>query len=304
MRMQGPLDPSVRPPYASGFYPGDPDRCQQRIEALLAELSAPPQLEGTILGGLVPHAGWVYSGYTALCLWSTLATAAERPEVIVLLGAVHRPGVLCATVSDEDHWGTPLGTVEVDAGLRRSLAELAGAQLLAGNEAHVGEHSLEVQVPFIRHLLPGVPILPVQVPADSRAPEFGELLARAIARDGRRIVVVASSDLTHYGQRYGFAPAGTGSEALEFGRRNDRLLIDQALALSPAGVLREAREHYNACGSGALAAAIAASRAGGADDGTLLHYTTSHDSGPQQVRDAAMFVGYASMLFMRRQPSG
>ena len=116
---------------------------------------------------------------------------------------------------------------------------------------------------------------------------------------GRRVVVIASSDLTHYGHRYGFAPAGTGPEALEYGRRNDQLLIDEALAMNPSGVLREASEHYNACGSGALAAAISCSTARGADAATLLHYTTSHDSGPEQVRDPSMFVGYASMVFAR-----
>ena len=76
-------------------------------------------------------------------------------------------------------------------------------------------------------------------------------------------------------------------------------LIDEALAMNPSGVLREAREHYNACGSGALAAAISCSTACGADAATLLHYTTSHDSGPEQVRDPSMFVGYASMVFAR-----
>ena len=297
--MQGQLDPSVRPPYATGFYPGDPTRCLQRIEALVERIDPPSDLQGTVLGGLVPHAGWVYSGFTAACLWSVLAAATEPPEVIVLLGAVHLPGVRCATVSAEDSWGTPLGTVEVDAVLRRTLLQVAGEQVLAGNEAHAGEHSLEVQVPFVRRLLPGVPILPVQVPADERAPEVGQLLSQAIAQDGRRVVVIASSDLTHYGHRYGFAPAGTGPEALEYGRRNDQLLIDEALAMNPSGVLREAREHYNACGSGALAAAISCSTARGADAATLLHYTTSHDSGPEQVRDPSMFVGYASMVFAR-----
>jgi len=297
--MQGPLDPSVRPSYATGFYPGDPASCLQGIEALLERIDLPSDLQGTVLGGLVPHAGWVYSGFTAACLWSVLAAAPEPPEVVVLLGAVHRSGVGCATVSAEDRWGTPLGSVEVDAVLRRTLRELAGERVIAGNEAHVGEHSLEVQLPFVRRLLPGTPILPVQVPADSRAPEVGQLLAQAIAHDGRRVVVIASSDLTHYGHRYGFAPAGTGPEALEYGRRNDQLLIDQALAMDPAGVLKEAREHYNACGSGALAAAISCSTERGADAATLLHYTTSHDSGPERARDPSMFVGYASMVFAR-----
>jgi len=298
--MEAPLDPSVRPTYATGFYPSDPGACRQRLDALLARVRLPEDLPSHVVGGLVPHAGWVYSGFTAACLWSALAANPRPAEVVVLLGAVHRPGVHSATVSALDLWSTPLGAVAVDAALRDILLDRAGTQVVAGNEAHSGEHSLEVQVPFIHRLLPDVPILPVQVPADSRAPDVGRLLADAIRADGRRIVVVASSDLTHYGHRYGFAPAGTGPEAREFGRRNDQLLIDQALALNPEGVLHEAANHFNACGSGALAAAISCGSACGADDARLLHYTTSHDSGPERVRDPAMFVGYASMLFARR----
>ncbi len=297
--MEGPLDPSVRPTYATGFYPGDAVACRRGIDALLERVELPKDLPPGVLGGLVPHAGWVYSGFTAACLWSALAANPKPPELIVLLGAVHRPGVRSATVSALDSWSTPLGPVAVDAALRHNLLDRAGGQVVDGNEAHSGEHSLEVQVPFIHRLLPGVPILPVQIPANSGAPDIGTLLADAIRADGRRIAVIASSDLTHYGHRYRFAPAGTGPQALEFGRRNDQMLIDQVLALSPQGVLREAASNFNACGSGALAAAISCSTARGADVARLLHYTTSHDSGPERARDPAMFVGYASMLFAR-----
>ncbi len=297
--MSPPQGPSIRPPYATGFYPQDPYRCEEQIEALLASTTTQvPEIQ-ELIGGLVPHAGWVYSGATALRLWRTLAELASPPEVIVLLGAVHRSGVRCATISAEDCWATPLGTLAVDIRLRRALLELSDMELLCDNQAHVGEHSIEVQLPFIRHLLPETSILPIQVPADARAEEFGLLLSRAIAADGRRIVVVASSDLTHYGSNYGFVPAGTGAAALEFGKRNDGLLIEQVHELSPQGVLREAREHYNACGSGALAAAISCCRDLGADQATLLHHTTSNESGPRVDSEPSMFVGYAAMLLGR-----
>ena len=294
--MSLPLDPSVRPPYATGFYPQDPYRCEEQIEALLASTPAQTTEVREPLGGLVPHAGWVYSGATALRLWRALAGLPSPPELVVLLGAVHRPGVRCATISAEDRWATPLGTLEVDARLRAALLERSDRELLCDNQAHVGEHSIEVQLPFIRHLLPSASILPIQVPADERAVDFGLLLARTIAADGRRIVVVASSDLTHYGSNYGFVPAGTGKDALEYGKRNDRRLIQQVHELSPQGVLREAHEHYNACGSGALAAALSCCSALGADQATLLHHTTSNESGPRLDPEPSMFVGYAAML--------
>jgi len=297
--MQGSLDPSVRSTYATGFYPQHPRRCKDQIEAMLANMPSHSPPFSSLLGGLVPHAGWVYSGATALRLWRTFAELSVPPEVIVLLGAVHRPGVHCATLSAEDCWATPMGTLAVDEMLRTSLMQRSEVELLCDNQAHVGEHSIEVQLPFIRYLLPEVSILPIQVPADSRSDALGLLLASVIARDGRSIAVVASSDLTHYGSRYGFLPAGSGREALDFGRRNDQLLLDQVHQLNPHGVLREAREHHNACGSGALAAAISCSRALGADAASLLHHTTSNESGPRLDPEPSMFVGYASMLLGR-----
>ena len=297
--MQASIAPSVRSTYATGFYPQDPRRCEEQIEVLLANTPTHTSSFGSLLGGLVPHAGWVYSGATALRLWRTFAELPLPPEVIVLLGAVHRPGVRCATLSAEDRWATPVGTLGVDTRLRSSLMEDSEVELLCGNQAHVGEHSIEVQLPFIRYLLPQASILPIQVPADSRADALGLLLARAIARDGRNIAVVASSDLTHYGSRYGVLPAGSGKAALDFGRRNDQLLLDQVHQLSPQGVLREAREHHKACGSGALAAAVSCSRALGADQATLLHHTTSNESGPRVDPEPSMFVGYAAMLLAR-----
>ncbi len=294
--MQHPSGPSVRSLSATGFYPHDPARCEEQIEAMLSSIPRLPPLSIEPLGGLVPHAGWVYSGGTALRLWKVLSELPSPPEVIVLLGAVHRPGVRCATLSAVDHWATPLGDVPVDGSLRTALLALSERELRCDHQAHEGEHSIEVQLPFIRHLLPRASVLPIQVPADSRAEDFGLLLARAIAADSRRIVVVASSDLTHYGARYGFAPAGCGKSALDFGVRNDRLLIEQVYKLSPGGVLREAHENHNACGSGALAATISCSLELGADQATLLHYTTSNQSGPRVDLEPSMFVGYASML--------
>ena len=296
------FDPSVRPLYARGFYPQDPAQCEQQIESMLASMQRQPTSFAKPLGGLVPHAGWVYSGATALRLWRMLADLNEPPDLIVLLGAVHRPGVRCATLSAEDRWSTPLGTLAVDSSLRSALLELPDIEIGCDNQAHVGEHSVEVQLPFIHYLLPKVSILPIQVPADDLAEEFGLLLSRVIAADQRRIVVVASSDLTHYGARFGFVPAGSGSEAIEFGRRNDRRLIGQVHQLSPSGVLREAREHRNACGAGALAAAVACSRALGADTAALLHYTTSNEAGPDADPEPSMFVGYASMLLGAASP--
>ena len=286
------MSASARPLYAAGFYPTHASQCVASLDRLVAEVQLPDELPQRILGALVPHAGWVYSGKTAAYAWLALARA--RPDVVVLLGAVHRHGVGRATVWDGGPWGTPLGDLPVDAALSEAIvAEGAGAITL-GTAAHVQEHSLEVQAPFIKRLMPDASIVPIQVPADARAPAVGKRVAAAVKADPRSIVIVASSDLTHYGRRYGFAPAGEGAAGLAWGRANDGRLIDRALAFDSVGVLQEAASNHNACGSGALAAAISAQRALGASTATLLHQTTSYDERPG---DPSMFVGYASILY-------
>ena len=283
----------VRPPFAIGFYPGEPARCGRMLDDLCdVDL---PALPAAPLGGLVPHAGWVYSGATAARLWVALARAEQPPEVVVLLGAVHVRGVGRPTVYSGQAWETPEGPVAVDRVLADAIAAAGDDLVGSGTAEHDGEHSLEVQVPFVRRLLPGVPIVPIAVPADPRAVELGARVAAAIRADGRRVAVVASSDLTHYGSRYGFAPAGGGADGLAWSKDNDARLVERALEFDAPGVLDEAATRHSACGAGALAAAIAATRQLGARDATLLHQTTSYEVRPIGPMD--LTVGYASILF-------
>ncbi len=283
----------VRPPFAIGFYPGEPSRCRRMLDELCdVDL---PDLPVTPLGGLVPHAGWVYSGATAARLWKALAEAEQPPEVVVLLGAVHVRGVRRPTVYSGDAWETPEGPVTVDRALADAIVKAGDDLVGSGTGEHDGEHSLEVQVPFVRKLLPDVPIVPIAVPADHRAVDLGARIAAAVKADGRRVAVVASSDLTHYGSRYGFAPAGGGEAGLAWSKDNDGRLVERALEFDAPGVLEEAATRHSACGAGALAAAISATRALGASDATLLHQTTSWEVRPIGAMD--LTVGYASILF-------
>lgn len=285
----------IRPRFATHFYPSPRRACAEAIDRLTTMVHLPGNLPPRPRGGLVPHAGWVYSGLTAAYLWSALAEADEPPAVLVLLGAVHVRGVERPTVYSGHGWDTPLGTIDVDRSLASRIVFEGQGSIASGRLQHDGEHSLEVQAPFIRRLMPGTPIVPIAVPADDRAIALGAAIARAIEEDGRVTAVVASSDLTHYGERYGFAPRGTGPQALAWSKENDQRLLDRALQFDAPGVLSEARNHHNACGAGALAAGIAAVAASGADHARVLHQTTSYDVRP--VGSPDMFVGYASLLY-------
>jgi len=286
---------AARPCFATGFYPGDSVTCSRRVDELVAGVRLPPDLPARPLGGLVPHAGWVYSGPTAAHLWCALADAEQPPQAVVLLGAVHVRGVERATVYSGDAWSTPLGDVAVDRPLADAIVAAGQGAIASGTRQHDGEHSLEVQAPLIRRLLPDVPIVPIAVPADRRALDIGDAIASAISADGRRVALLASSDHTHYARPYGFAPVGDGPDALAWSRANDRRLVDRALALDAPGVLAEADAHHNACGPGALAACIDAVSHLGATDALLLDQTTSQDVRPRPSPD--LFVGYAAVLF-------
>ncbi len=285
----------VRHPVVAGqFYPADRAGCVRMIEECLPD-ALPADLPERIRGGVVPHAGWVYSGPTAARVFAAVH-ARSTPQTFVLLSAMHRWGASRPAVYAEGAWDTPLGEVEVDADLARKVLEEGGGLLMDAPEAHTGEHSAEVQVPFIKHLFPQARILPILVPPDERAVGAGEAVARAVAGAGKEVVVIGTTDLTHYGAMYyGFAPAGTGERALEWVRANDERVINLMLQLRAEEIVPETAARHNACGGGAVAATVAAARALGAREGRLLEYTTSYHVMPRGP--ATDFVGYAAVIF-------
>lgn len=285
---------SIRQPVVAGrFYPADRAGCLRMIKVFLP---GQPQegLPEHVVAGVVPHAGWVFSGATAAKVFAAIGSRTS-PDTFVLLSAMHGLGATRPAVYGSGVWITPLGEVEVDEQLAREVLEEGSGSLVESEKAHAGEHSAEVQVPFIQHLFPDARILPILAPPDGGAVTLGEIVARTVAEAKKEIMVVGTSDLTHYGTNYGFTPAGTGEEALAWARANDQRIINPMLQLRAEEIVPEVKEHRNACGGGAIAATVAAARAMGALEGVLLEYTTSHEVMPQGP--ATNFVGYAGVVF-------
>lgn len=286
----------VREPVQAGcFYAAPQDQCRRELEACTEGADQP--VPGAVLGGIVPHAGWTYSGAVAGKVFAAIA-ATSAPATVVLFGAVHRHRGHRAALFSSGCWETPLGPVQVDDRLAERV--LGHTDLLVDDAyAHEQEHSIEVQVPFIRHLLPDARILPIMVPPTESAPDVGEAVARTIEAYQINAVMVGSTDLTHYGPSYGFTPHGSGPAGLEWAKNvNDRRMIDLILSFDAQAVVSESRAHYNACGGGAVAATLAAVRYRGADDAILLQHTTSHEVlGERGGLDA---VGYAGIVFTAR----
>lgn len=293
----------IREPVVAGqFYPAEPARCRADVERLLCPSSMSPDfahgaLPKSLYGGLVPHAGWGYSGAVAGKVFAALVSA-RVPDVIVLFGGVHRSRGREAALFADGRWETPLGAATIDARLAERV--LGHTNLILDDPyAHESEHSLEVQVPFVIHLFPDAKILPVMVPPGPHAAEVGEAVARTIQVYAYNALVVGTTDLTHYGPHYGLVSHGVGAEANAWAmRQNDRRFVELVCELKSSQVVAEALQYKNACSSGAVAATIAAVAKLGATRGVLLQQTSSsevtRDRGAREPEDS---VGYAGIVF-------
>jgi len=288
---------TVRQPVRAGmFYDASPDACRKHAEKLIRSAEVPADLPETLYGGLVPHAGWVYSGVLAAKTLKALLAGGKR-RTVVLFGADHTGMVRRGEVYASGAWRTPLGEVTIDEELAGAVLA-AGEDLRANPDAHSMEHSLEVQVPLLQVLAPDVRIVPIAVPPIGLAVSVGRAVGDALAGRGEDTCVVGSTDLTHHAGHFP-APGGRGEVGEKWTRENDRRMIDLIEAMDAEAVIPEAAERNNACGAGAIAASIVACKALGAQRGICLEYTNSytivHEKYPYELDDTT--VGYASIVF-------
>jgi predicted class III extradiol MEMO1 family dioxygenase len=311
------------------FYPSDPAQCERLARQLVRGASSEDKSSVAArvaggagsgsLGAIVPHAGWIASGAIAGESLRELAAKMPRPPgLVVVFGAVHTPIELpLAALDSYDRWALPGGEARVARELGRRL--VGGSELFAVDDRlHVREHAVEVELPLVRAVWPDAEVLPVEVPLIDDAAEIGRHTARQveIARDAGEIsrsgggagagagasaapgvVFLASSDLTHYGPAYRFAPAGVGPQGLAWAKDNDRRLLDLVTALAIDRIVPEVRQRANACGGGAIVAMLAACREFGASRAAVLRHASSFetlaDVHPQPPVDA---VGYAAVV--------
>ncbi len=260
------------PAVAGQFYPGSAEGLRHQLDELFKGVS---HEELPVLGAVVPHAGYVYSGSVAAEVYACL----PKRETYIILGPNHH-GVGAPVALSRDSWRTPMGVVEVDLEMADALA---GSIIDYDEFAHSHEHSIEVQIPFLQTRFSGFKILPIAMGLqdEETAVEVGEELAKAIRSLKRDCTIIASSDFTHY-------------EPQETARRIDAKLIEAILNMDvPELYSRVYRYNATACGYGPIAVAITASRAMGAISGKLLRYATSGDV----IGDFSQVVGYGAIVF-------
>ena len=278
----------VRKPAVAGqFYPADPAELSTLIdECYLHRLGpgkAPPaaRRDAASVAVVCPHAGYVYSGPVAAHSYFHVSSF-PNPQLIVVVAPNHYGIGSGVSTFKEGEWETPLGRMRVDSEAAKELAELAGIVAFDPG-AHRLEHSLEVQLPFLQRIFgDSVPFLPVSLLFQDvdTAKTVSSALVHVLR--GRRAVLVASSDLTHY-------------EPAEEAKKKDAALIQQVLKMDLEGFYSTLEKlNVTACGFGAIATVMETARSLGLAKAELLKYASSGDT----TGDNLQVVGYGALRFV------
>ena len=261
---------------AGTWYPGQPARLAADVRGFCACVTT--MVEGEIVGLMAPHAGLVYSGPVAAHAYCQLA--GRSYDVIVLVGPSHHVGFEGVSIVPRGSFETPLGDVPISAGDADAI--MAATPVVRDlPAAHAREHSLEMQLPFLQCMLPGVPIVPLVMGHQSTATIAALAGGLASALATRRPLLVASSDLSHY---------QNSRRAAQL----DHVIVDAVERFDPEAVERAlVRFPEHACGGGPVVSVMRAARALGAGDARVLCYA---DSGAVSG-DTSAVVGYLAAVF-------
>ena len=266
-----------RPAVAGRFYPSDPERLARDLDHYFESGPAERGKVENAFGCVVPHAGYMYSGTVAAAVYRRLP---ERDSFLILCPNHFGRGEPLAIMSSGT-WLTPFGEARVDEKLASAVCgECEGVTEDA--VAHAGEHSLEVQLPFLQKTAKEFTFVPVAIGVGSyeKLEELGLGISRVLKRLPGKTLVIASSDMNHY------EPDGIT-------REKDRKAIERILALDPEGLYETIRrEDISMCGYGPTIAMLTAARELGALRAELAMYATSADASG----DRSTVVGYAGII--------
>jgi AmmeMemoRadiSam system protein B len=265
---------AVRKPAVAGrFYPGEPAILQRDLGAYLD----PPRARSRALGCVVPHAGYMYSGHVAGAVYAAL----DLPRRFVILCPNHTGMGEPLAIMSAGRWLTPLGEAHIDTPLSLALRQQF-SPLHEDTFAHLAEHALEVQLPFLQAQLDAFTFVPICVGVGTfdMLGRLGDAIAAVIKAQPDPVLVIASSDMNHY-------------ESDSITRKKDHKAIARMLELNPQALYETVRdERISMCGFGPAVAMLTAARALGATHAELVKYATSGDiSG-----DRESVVGYAGLL--------
>jgi len=264
----------IRKAVAAGrFYPGS----ASEIREMMATLVDKTAKKEAAIGLLMPHAGYPYSGPVA----GATISRVKFKDTFIIMGPSHTGLGKPFSIMTEGIWRTPLGEVEIDSGLGKKL--LATSDYLQEDEtAHLHEHAIEVQIPFLQYLKPDIKIVPIILAyaTSDIYKEIGRDIATAIKESNAEVVIIASGDMTHY-------------EPQEIAEEKDNQAIEAMLKLDEDELTRRYEElDISMCAYGPAVCLISAAKELGATRAELVKYQTSGDA----TGDYSSVVGYAGII--------
>jgi AmmeMemoRadiSam system protein B len=278
-----------RPCQAGSFYSSTGPSLRKEIEECFLNKLGPGKIPkisnnaiSSLTGLVVPHAGYMFSGTIAAHSYFTLAMEGS-PDCAILIGPNHTGLGSGISIMDKGIWVTPFGEITIDSEIANQIYK--NYNLIDVDEkAHLYEHSIEVQIPFLQYLygekLLFVPICMMMQDLETSI-ELGEAIAKSI--NNKNAIVIASSDMTHY-------------ESSQLANKKDKKAIDAILKLNEVELFKIIEsERISMCGYGPVISVIACAKKLGASKAKLLSYKTSGDI----TGDHSSVVGYASLIFTK-----
>lgn len=262
-----------RPAVAGQFYPASASELKGMIGGMVKEKAAKEE----VIGLLLPHAGYIYSGPVAGAVISKI----KFKDTFIIMGPNHTGAGKPLSIMTEGKWQTPLGEVEIDAELGKKILATS-KNLEEDDKAHIYEHSIEVQLPFLQYFKPDFKLVPIVFghPSGAIYKEVGKEIARAVKELGRGVVIIASSDMSHY-------------EPQASAQNKDQKAIEAVLNLDEDELLkRVAKFNITMCGYAPAVSLIVAAKELGATGAELVKYQTSGDV----TGDYSAVVGYAGII--------
>ncbi len=268
-----------QPVVAGQFYPAQAGKLSEMIRGMVDEKAAKEE----VIGLVSPHAGYIYSGPVA----GAVISRVKFKDTFIIMGPNHTGMGKPLSIMTKGTWETPLGQVEVDSELAEKILA-ASKHLQEDSGAHQYEHSIEVQVPFLQYFKKDVRIVPITIAHSDAATykELGKEIARAVKGLKKKVVMIASSDMSHY-------------EPQEQAQRKDSQAIEAILKLNEDELLRRVSElNISMCGYAPTVALITAAKQLGAAGAELVRYQTSGDT----TGDYSTVVGYAGIIIKGMSP--
>jgi len=285
-----------KPAVAGQFYEGDRTSLEERIKTCFLNERGPGELpeitqkEKKVIGLVVPHAGYIYSGAIAAHSYYYLSKNGFA-ETYIILGPNHSGMGSGVSVMTEGEWDTPLGEVSINTDLAKKIWK---GIIDKDETAHLYEHSIEVQLPFLQFSagdkkIDFVPIC-ISMQDSQTSKEIGEIIAEAIKQSKENIVIIASTDFSHAGFNYMSMPP-PGMNVDEYAEKQDKLAIEKILKMDSEGLIETVNENnITMCGYGPVAAMLTAAEILGAKHAELLKYGTSYE-----VHPSSSCVGYGAI---------